>query len=120
MVESFPTIALDGAWTVERAYGHTHLLLRPGRWEASRMVRDVCRAVRGHREAAILLGVGIMNLRDWLRRGVPGASVRGVWATWIAVCHPGRVRTIFDWVTWGRFRRVRRKVRTVGVKVRKW
>lgn len=83
--------------------------LAPSPAELRSMFADL-RGFFGHCEAlAPVLGVSVVVVRKWWAGDivrVNAAARRVVWALWCAVFAPERVRSSFDWITWGRFRSV--------------
>jgi hypothetical protein len=93
------------------------LACAPCNAEVSVMVRDLVREF-GRQGAAMALGVPGMNVRVWMEgKGMSYAAKRAVWFAWVLLLHPGRVRSAWDVVTWGRFAdnpSVRRRVRKLS------
>ena len=61
-------------------------------------------------QLANVLGVPFRTCNAWELgiRKPSDAARRAVWLVWCLVLHPARLATVFDLVTWGRFRRDRR------------
>lgn len=57
-----------------------------------------------------VLGIPFRSLRNWTVTRLPPSDParRAVWLVWCLVLHPARLSTVFDLVTWGRFRRDRK------------
>lgn len=81
--------------------------LAPGPAECFAMLQDL-RGFFGSLESlAPVLGVPVATVKLWGKRlGINCGSRRALWALWCAVFAPERVRSSFDWITWGRFRSV--------------
>lgn len=101
-------------WTVRPArhperfalgWSHAANLTRPG-FDAIRLMLLDLRRDMGDRDAASAVGCPTRTFRGWVnRQKEPSAcACRAVWAAWIFRYHPERVRTWFDWVTWGTLR----------------
>lgn len=60
------------------------------------------------RDLSCILGVPMLTTLDWLRGRVGSAAPRRViWLCWALLLHPDQCETVFDLVTWGRFRVVK-------------
>ena len=83
------------------------LALRPSAVETRRMVRQLWRRW-GRDQTADVLGVPVATLEDWAfsaAKAPSRAARKLVWLVWCLEFHPERCRTMFDVMTWGRFRR---------------
>ena len=87
-------------------------VLRPSDAEFDTMLAQLGQVFPG-RDLASVLGISILTLDGWRKRknGPCAASRKLVWLLWALFLHPGRVQTVFDLVTWGRFRVDRRRPR---------
>lgn len=85
--------------------------LRPTNVEFYTMLAQLGQVFPG-RDLASVLGISILTLDGWRKRknGPCAASRKLVWLLWALILHPGRVQTVFDLVTWGRFRVDRRRL----------
>jgi hypothetical protein len=79
-------------------------LLRPTDKEFDTMLADLANMF-GKRDVATLLGISILTLQGWYaHRNRPTAAARKlIWLLWSMVFHPGKVKTLLDVCTWGRF-----------------
>jgi hypothetical protein len=66
----------------------------------------------GRHDAAAVLGVPMLTLNGWRDRlkspSMPAR--RAIWLVWCLTLHPERLTSLFDVITWGRFRVERRAV----------
>ena len=83
--------------------------LAPTLAEFRAMLADLHRVFPGA-QLSNVLGVPFRTCNAW-RLGIrtpSDAARRMVWLVWCLVLHPARLATVFDLVTWGRFRRDRK------------
>jgi hypothetical protein len=68
--------------------------------------------VFGSRPLCSMLGVSKLTLAHWLERNrIPSAAaVRAIWFLYVLTLRPERLTSLFDILTWGRFRIERRPV----------
>ena len=85
-------------------------LCAPSADESRRMARELV-ALYSRRQAAFLCGVPAQTFNGWLcGSGLTLISQRRVvWYTWCLCLHPELIQTEFDLITWGRFRRLRKR-----------
>lgn len=77
---------------------------RPSPAEAFKLFRDLLDTL-GWKGAGVVLGVSSQTVSGWAAgRPIQSTALRGLWLCWVMVCAPDRVETLFDVVTWGRFR----------------
>lgn len=80
-----------------------HLACVPDSSEVAPMLREL-EVVYGRRSLGSVLGVCGMTARAWLDHGANSLPARRVvWLTWTMLLHPDKLRSGWDWVTWGRF-----------------
>jgi len=79
-------------------------LLRPSDEEFDAMLTELANAF-GKRGLAAVLGVSYLTLQgSYTHRYRPTAASRKlIWLVWSMVFHPGRLKTVFDLCTWGKF-----------------
>jgi len=80
--------------------------LQPSAVEVKRMLWRLWRRC-GRDQLADLLGVPVSTLETWAygQKEPSRAARKLVWLIWCLEFHPERCRTMFDVMTWGRFRR---------------
>ena len=80
--------------------------LSPRQPEVKRMVWQLWRRY-GRDQLADLLGVPVVTIENWAYNDAPPsrAACKLIWLIWCLEFHPERCRTMFDVMTWGRFRR---------------
>jgi hypothetical protein len=84
-----------------------HLGCAPDVPEVLRMLSELL-AVAGNPPALNqLLGLPAVTVENWMagRKRPTAAGVRAVWLIHALTFHPERLQTLFDVVTWGRYRR---------------
>lgn len=83
-------------------------MARPQPGEVRAMLRELRLSLGSEKALCDALAIPYRTMVAWMlgTADPPAAAVRAVWLTWVLLCHPERVQTLFDLATWGRFRPV--------------